>query len=180
MRDWNIIVTTLPVPASENHVLHALRHFGEFSRSTFRDVCIGKTEEPLRLLELISAARSEGKSWANEIARILPVEQVFRFTPDSLIDQLKETTAGFIDRMVSGKFYVRLERRGMLGKINSPEVERAVADHLVDLAECQGKRLNTDFTDPDYIVLAESIGDECGVALLPRALLEKYPFTHPK
>ena len=140
----------------------------------------GKTENPVRLLEQISFAGSDGNSWANEIARILPVEKIFHFTPASLTGQLKETTAGFIDRMASGRFYVRLERRGMGGKISTPEVERAVADHLVELAEHEGKRLKTDFTDPDYIVLAETIGDECGVALLHRALLEKYPFVHPR
>ena len=175
-----MIVTTHPAPGSEDHVLQALRLFGEFKPSDFKDVCIGRTEQPLRLLEQISSAMSGGASWAKEIARILPVEKTFRFTPESLTDQLKEITAGFIGRMASGRFYVRLERRGMAGKIVSPEVERVVADHLFDLAEQQGKRLQTDFTDPDYIVLAETLGDQCGVALLDRALLEKYPFVHPR
>jgi tRNA(Ser,Leu) C12 N-acetylase TAN1 len=75
---------------------------------------------------------------------------------------------------------VRLERRGHAGEIATPEVERAVADHLFTLAAARGLQLRTDFTDPDYIVVAETLGDECGVALITRAMRTRYPFVHTR
>ena len=180
MKDWNIIVTTLPQPGSESHVLHALRRFGTFGHAGFKDVCIGRVENQAELLEDVMLARARNEAWATEIARILPVEKVFHFDPASLGDLLKAATQGFPDRMTSGKFHVRLERRGMAGKIFSPDIEKAVADHLYDVAQRQNKVLHTDFADPDFIVLAETLGDQCGVALLPRTLLRKYPFVQPR
>jgi hypothetical protein len=37
--------------------------------------------------------------------------------------------------------------------------------------------LHTSFSDPDTVLVAETVGEECGVALLQRALRERYPFV---
>lgn len=80
-------------------------------------------------------------------------------------------------RMEAGSFHLRLERRGLAETLPSDRVEREVADHLYSLAEARGVALHTSFHDPDYVLVAETVGAECGVALLPRALRERYPFV---
>lgn len=180
MRDWNMIATMAPVPEAENIVLEHLGRFGEFHRSTFKDVCLGRVPDPSLFLDAIHLASEAGEDWTNRLSRIIPIEATFQFTPDTLIDELKMATESFLERMHDGTFYVRVERRGMIGKVSSKEVEQAVADHLYELAEERGLKLHTDFSNPDFIVAAETVGDECGVALLSKELRDIYPFIHPK
>ena len=54
-----------------------------------------------------------------DLARAIPVEQIFSFTPESLTEQMKEATAPFVGRMSDGTFHVRLERRGLPGQVMS-------------------------------------------------------------
>jgi hypothetical protein len=80
-------------------------------------------------------------------------------------------------RMGAGSFHLRLERRGLAETLPSDRIEREVADHVYSLAEARDVALHTSFHDPDYVLVAETVGTECGVALLPRALCERFPFV---
>ncbi len=51
-------------------------------------------------------------------------------TVETFSDQLKETVLQYVEKIDSGSFYVRLERRGHAGEIHSPTVEQAM-DHLL-------------------------------------------------
>ena len=82
--------------------------------------------------------------------------------------------------MHDGAFYVRLERRGLLGQVMSQEVEREVGEHLRILAQQAGKRLQVSFTDANYIVQAETVGSVCGIALLEQSYGQRYPFVLPR
>ncbi|MEW5944339.1 MAG: THUMP domain-containing protein [Pseudomonadota bacterium] len=180
MKSWNMIVTAAPGPGREYHLLRELNRLGEFHPTEFKDVCIGRVENTDRFLEAVRLAAAEGADWVRDLARAIPVEQTFHFTPETLAAQLKEAVAPLCQRMGDGAFYVRLERRGLVGQVASPEVEREVADHLFSLAENQGKRLRVSFEDADYVVAAETLGNECGVALLGRELRERYPFVQTR
>lgn len=46
-----------------------------------------------------------------------------------------------------------------------------------ELAEQVGLAMRTEFADPDFMIAAETLGTECGVALIRRALRERYPFV---
>jgi len=178
VRDWNVVVTALP--ARERFLLDELNQLGTFHRSGFKGVLTGRVEAVDRFLEDVRQALEEGAGWARDLARVLPVERTFSFEPDAFVERLKEAVAPFLQRMDSGTFYVRLQRRGHKGRIVSPEVERAVDEHLVALAEHQGKTLRVAFQDPDYVVAVETVGSVCGVALLPRELRTRYPFVKIK
>lgn len=180
MKNWNIIVTAAPGPGREHHLLRELSRLGEFHPTEFKDVCIGRVEDIGRFLEAIRLAASEGAEWVRDLGRAIPVGQTFHFTPETLAGQLKEAAAPLLQSMGDGTFYVRLERRGLIGQVMSPEVEREVADYLLTLAENQGKRLRVSFEDADYVVAAETLGNECGVALLGRELRQRYPFVQTR
>jgi len=180
MKDWNMLVTVLRGPGREHHVLRELNLLGEFHGTEFRDVCTGRVEDAAAFLETLLRAVEAGAAWTRDLARAIPMARTFRFTPETLIDELQQAVAPLLERMHSGSFYVRVERRGLEGEVVSPEVERAVADHLFALAQAQGKALRTSFDDPDYIVVAETLGHECGVALLTREQRRRYPFVQAR
>ena len=175
-----MLVTVLRGPGRERHVLRALGLLGEFRGTEFRDVCVGWVEDQAGFLEAVLAAVEAGEPWTSDVARAIPVERTFHFDPETFSGAFQNAAAPLLQRMASGSFYVRVERRGLAGELMSPEVERAVADHLSDLARARGKELRTAFKDPDYIVVAETLGHECGVALITREQRQRYPFVQAR
>jgi tRNA(Ser,Leu) C12 N-acetylase TAN1 len=180
LRDWNLLVTVVPGPRHVRQVLDQLGRLGWFKPSSFKDVCIGQVDDVARFLETVRSARANAEGWANLVARVIPLQRIFTFTPESFADKLKEAVAPFVEAMRSGSFYVRVERRGLAGKIPTQQVERAVADHLFGLAQAHGIHLATDFENPDYVVVAETLGEQCGVALITRELSTHYPFVQAR
>jgi len=182
MEGWNIVITVIPGPDNEPRLLHGLRRLGAFRRSHFKDVLIG--HHPMDVAGFLSAlkqAREADEAWVRPLARVIPVEHIFRFTADTLAQQFKQWAASVVSRMTGGScFHVRLERRGMEGLVDTPRVEREVADQVFARAEELGKPLSVSFSDPDYIIAAETLGDECGVALLDRELRHRFPFVQPR
>lgn len=65
-------------------------------------------------------------------------------------------------------------------KMSSPAVEQAVADHVHALAAQRGVRLRTELEDPDFVIAAETLGTQCGVALLTRAMRQRFPFAQAR
>lgn len=174
--DWNVIVTVRAGPGHQKGLLQGLRGHGEFHATDFKYVCYGRVADLPGFLDAIRAAQQAQEPWTQYLARLIPVEQTFHFDADNFVERLKSAVTHFAQRMGSGRFFVRVERRGMLGRLHSQEAERAVADCLIDLLAARGARLTTDFADPDWIVACETLGAEAGVALLDRAMRSGYPF----
>jgi len=175
MVDWNIIATAQP--GRDRDLLQELNQLGDFRRPGFRGVLIGRVADVNHFLETVRQAAEQGMKWVEALARVLPVEQIFRFTPETFEAELKAAVAPFIERMVAGTFYVHIERRGFKGRIISPEVERALDTYVIGLAAEHGKTLQVSFEDADYVIVAETISDMCGVAMLTRELRARYPFV---
>lgn len=177
---WNIIVTAQPGLEHQRELLQALDDFGEFQPTEFRDVCLGRVGDVDGFLERVQSAEDEGEAWIKDLGRIIPVEEVFQFAPEDLEEKLKQAVSRFARRMYAGSFHVRLERRGMAGRISTPDIERAVADHLSELLQREDKIMRVDFNDPDYVVAAETVGNQCGVALISRAMRAHWRWVHPR
>jgi tRNA(Ser,Leu) C12 N-acetylase TAN1 len=178
--DWNVLVTAQPGPQHTRPLLSGLRQYGEFRGTEFRDVCIGWVDDVGGFLESVRVAAEAHASWTRHLSRVIPVERTFRFTPETLVALLADAVTPFVERIDSGSLYVRVERRGLMGRVPSAEVERAVADHIFEVAARRGKALRTSFADPDWIVVAETIGGRCGVSLLPREMRRRYAFVQPR
>jgi len=174
---WNVIITALPGRVHEQHLLEAAKKLGKFHPSSFKDVCVGQVSDIDAFLDRVKHAVDAGEPWASDLGRVIPIERTFHFTTETLVDQLNEAVAPMLERLLGGTFYVRMERRGHAGEISSSEVERAVADFLIQQAVRQGHRLTVSFENPDYILCAETLGDECGVGLLSRHMRLCYPFV---
>lgn len=175
--DWNVIATVAQGPEHEKHLLLGLKRLGEFHATRFKDVCMGRVDDLPAFLEAVRQAQEADESWTHCLARIVPVECTFHFDAGDFTVRLKEAVAPMAARMAPGTFFVRVERRGLMGQVHSQEVEREVADQLFDLVKARGKTLQTNFQDPDWIVACETLGTEAGVALLDRELRQRYPFV---
>lgn len=180
MKDWNVLVTAQPGAQHTRPLLNGLRQYGEFHRTEFRDVCIGRVTDVTVFLDGVLAASEARAGWTRHLSRVIPVEHTFHFTPETLVTLLKDALTPFAERIDDGTIYVRVERRGLMGRVSSPDVERAVADHVFDIAGRRGKALRASFDDPDYIVVAETIGERCGLAILSRDTRRRYPFVQPR
>lgn len=178
--DWNVLVTVRPGFAHEHSLLGALARFGTFRATPFRDVCAGRVDDIAGFLEAVHEAYQAGKPWVGYLARVVPAEIVLTFTAETLTEDLERAVAPLVERMSDGSFCVRLERRGLAGKVASADIERALADRVHDLASARGVRLRTNLVDPDFLIAAETLGEQCGLALLPRALRERYRFVQTR
>lgn len=178
--DWNVVVTVRPGFGHQHALLGALARFGQFRGTPFRDVCVGRVDDVEAFLDAIRDAAAADKPWVALLARVVPAQSVFTFAPRTLAAQLAQAVAPLVERMTDGSFCVRLERRGLAGEVASTEVERALADHVHDLAARQGTRLRTDLEDPDFLIAVETLGEQCGLALLPRAMRERWPFVQTR
>jgi len=178
--DWNIVVTVRAGPQHERDALSALARFGRFRPTHFRDVCLGQVRDTAAFLEALRTALEEQPRWADCIARVIPAEQTLSFTPETLLEALKQAMAPLVTRISKGSFCIRLERRGLAGKVRTREIEAALGDHVSELAAAQGTQLQIDLEDPDFVIAAEIVGQECGVSLLPRAMRERYAFVQTR
>jgi len=119
VKNWNVIVTVVPGPGRESHLLRQFRRLGQFEPTEFKDVCVGRIEDVAQFLETLCIGRENNEPWLAELGRVIPIEQTFPFVPQALTEQLKQAVAPFVARMTEGTFHVRLERRGLLGQVMS-------------------------------------------------------------
>ena len=179
MREWNVVVTSLPGRLHAHALLERLAAWGDFRTSGFDDVCVGQVANLDAFFDALRAADAEGAAWMHDIGRIIPVERAFYFVPGTLSYQFDEAIAPMLERVGGGTFYLRLDRRGHAGEIDSQRVERELADRVLVLARRRGKNLRTSFEDPDYVIVVEIVGDECGVGLITRGLRRSCRLVHP-
>ena len=119
MRDWNVLVTVAPGRGENPASCAPPAALGSFERTEFKNVFSAMSRigpSSWKRFRLAEKTTSRGLA---DLARAIPVEQIFSFTPESLTEQMKEATAPFVGRMSDGTFHVRLERRGLPGQVMS-------------------------------------------------------------
>lgn len=174
MREWNIVATSLE--GRQDALLMALRKLGNFWRPRFRNVILGKVEDPQAFLAQLKHLLEKDLLLPTALARALPVEKIFELHLDDLVGGLKHELLPLVERIDGRKFYVRVERRGLKDRIHSSAVEREVGEFLWNELHRRGFTPAVDFRDPEVIVAIETVGELAGVALIDRELRAKYPF----
>jgi tRNA(Ser,Leu) C12 N-acetylase TAN1 len=177
---WNVVVTLVPGPHHFSDVLGALARFGRFSPTAFKDVCVGQVSDVRAMLEAIARARTLEKSWGLAVGHVVPVELTFSFEPDRLTEEAGEQLQQLWDRVPEGSMWVRVKRRGLAGQVHSQQVEQALADQVMTLAERTGKKLSVSLADPDCTIVIETLDTVAGIGLITREQRERYPFTAVK
>ena len=176
MAGWNVLATSLE--ARRDALLMVLRRFGRFRPGGYRNVVVGEVEALPAFLDAVREALARDPLLPTALAKVVPIEATLRFDPADPVPALAAAAEPFLERLAGGSFFVRLERRGLKGRLHTPSVERAVGDHVWRALEVRGATPRVEFRDPDAILVIETLGDQAGLAVLPRALRAAYPFVH--
>lgn len=178
MTAWNVLATAQPHQLQR--LFDILRAHGEFQHAPFRGVIVGLVADPGALFEALLAREARKGGTLAAIGHIVPIDRTFGFEPEALEALLREAVAPYAAAIAAGGFHVRMERRGLKGLLHSQPIEQALAEHLLALLEGAGQAARIDFSDPDAVVVVETLGNLCGVGLVTRALTARYPFVHAR
>lgn len=172
------VVVTLASNGRFRHLLQELAPHGEFRKTEFLGVIIGRVEDPMKFLESIREKRQKQLIAFQDLGRVVPLDRVFVFHLEEFPVKAKAALLPCVEVLEGKRYYVRLERRGLKGQIISPEVEREL-DAFIEqtLATAGRKTAQVDFEHPDAVVAVETIGDRCGVGLLTREMMDRYDFV---
>jgi tRNA(Ser,Leu) C12 N-acetylase TAN1 len=175
LRPWNVMVTAKD--HKQRHLARLVKRLGDFWWTPFLGLLVGRVEDHEAFCEQLRRSEEERSSFVFPLARLIPIDQAFVFKLESLPAQLERAVLAHADRIDSGSFYVRIERRGHVGAIHSQQLEQALDRTLMVHLQEQGAAPRIDFKDTDMIVAVELIGDECGVGWITRTMRERFPFV---
>lgn len=172
---WNVLATAQS--GALPRLVPLLRRFGRFHRSPFRGLILGTVPDPGGFLEDLGTACQQNPELLHVVARAIPVDEVFGVTPETLETRLKAAVEPYAGRIEGGTFHVRVERRGHKGEWHTQPLERTLDEHLLGILRARGLEPRITFDDPDWIVVVELVGDECGVGAISREQRQRYPFV---
>ena len=175
MPGFDVLATSLE--GRRDALLVALRRLGRFRPGGYRNVVVGSVDDPAAFLDRVADGLARDALLPTALARLLPIEHTLRFTVETALDALAAAAEPLVDGLVGDAFFVRVERRGLKGRLHTPTLERDLADRVWRMIEARGRTPRVDFGDPDGVLVVETLGDQAGLALLPRALRERYPFV---
>ena len=171
---FDVLATSLE--GRRDALLVALRRLGRFRPGGYRNVVVGSVDDRAAFLDRVAEALARDPLLPTALARLLPIDRTLRFTLDTALDDLAAAAEPLVADLVGEAFFVRVERRGLKGRLHTPTLERDLADRVWRMIEARGQPPRVDFADPDGVLVVETLGDQAGLALLPRALRERYPF----
>lgn len=174
-KSWNVVATSRRT--WEKELIGELKGFGDFRGSGFGDVILGSVEEMRAFLEALRVRWTEKLFLQMILSSVVPIQTVFRFTKDTLLTGIMERVNPLVERMGAGSFCVRMKRRGHKRELSGFETERAVGEYVYDRLAAQGKSFRVDFSSPDYVIAIETLHDQCGVGLIDREWMERFPFV---
>jgi len=172
---FDVLATSLE--GRRDALLVALRRLGRFRPGGYRNVVVGSVEDRAGFLERVAEGLARDALLPTALARLLPIEHTLRFTLDTALDDLTAAAEPLVDALAGESFFVRVERRGMKGRLHTPTLERDLADRVWRMIEARGRTPRVDFADPDGVLVVETLGDQAGITLLSRSLRAQYPFV---
>src|SRR5207237_1401702 len=136
MGSWNVLATSLE--GRRDALLIALRRLGKFRRGGYRNVVVGAVEDVPAFLTAVRDALAADPLLPTALAKIVPIESLVRFDATNAVESFAAAAEPLLDRLGSGSFFVRLERRGLKGRLHTPTVERDLADRVWRALESRG------------------------------------------
>jgi tRNA(Ser,Leu) C12 N-acetylase TAN1 len=175
LENWNVLATAKNL--QQRQVAKILRQFGDFRWTRFLGVLVGRVDEPEAFFEQLQSREKRSPGFLEPLSKLVPINHTFTFTLGNFGERLKEEVLRYAETIGSGSFYVRIERRGHAGEIHSQHLEQELDSALRKSLEERGHTPSVDFEDPDVILAAETLDDECGVGLITRTLRNRFSFV---
>lgn len=110
------------------------------------------------------------------MVRVIPVTEPFTFRPETLVARRHDAIRPWAAEIDCHPFHVRSERRRHAGPLHGQEGERVLCHGLQEWLRTQGHPPRVDFTDPEFVVAVELVGDVCGIGLITKRLRTRFPF----
>lgn len=178
MKEWNILATAFWGRGKD--AMRLLTLHGEFKGSGFKDVLQGHVDDVKLFLEKLEQIRQENPERMTSLSQILPLERTFSFSLTDFMDKLKEAVLSYVEKIEGKKFHVRAKRRGHKGEMSSLEIEKEISSFIFDELQTNGKQAQVSFSDPDAVIVVDTIANRAAVALITREMREKYPLIKIK
>jgi tRNA(Ser,Leu) C12 N-acetylase TAN1 len=172
---WNVVATCHE--GRRDALLASLRRLAGFRPGGYRNVVVARVDDPITFLDRVRDALGEDRVLAGALGKLVPIDVRCRIGPEEAVDQLTEAAEPLLDRLAGGSFFVRVERRGLKGRLDTSAVERAVGDGVWRALAARGGTPRVDFADADAVLVIETLGDQAGLAVLDRRLRREYPFV---
>lgn len=176
--DWNVLATSFEGlrPALQG----GLKRFGKFGGAGYRNVLIGRVEDRAAFLDALREAYATDERLKATLAKVVPIDVVVHFDLADPLAKLGPALDALIPQLPDGSFFVRINRRGLKGHLDTLATERNLGDHVWKALAAAGRTPRVSFKDADVIVLVEMLGTEAGIGVLPRALRADYPFVRAR
>jgi tRNA(Ser,Leu) C12 N-acetylase TAN1 len=174
LENWNVLATAKE--GQHRRLSRLLRPFGDFRRTRFLGLFVGRVGQPLLFFEELVRLEADRPGILDPISKLLPIDKTIKFSVDDFDDRLKEALLPYAEQIQNGSFYVRIERRGHKGEIHSQHLEQGLGRVLIEQLRASGYAPSLNFKDPDLILVVETLDDTCGLAALPRDLRDRFPF----
>jgi tRNA(Ser,Leu) C12 N-acetylase TAN1 len=174
MQDWNLVVTTQAHRYGDARAL--LTTMGEVSDTDYYNVLVMRVEEPQSFLANLERVREEDPCLVNALARVLPVTKTFNYQSLQEFERKAAIVAqGWLTQLAKSRFHIRMHRRGFKGRLSSQQEEQRLAERLLVELATQGRTAQVDFSDPDWILAIDTVGQRAGLSLWSRDALQRYP-----
>jgi tRNA(Ser,Leu) C12 N-acetylase TAN1 len=178
VKDWNIVVTIYQ--QGFRRALGALRDIGPTERSPYHNVLVMKVDDPMTVLQAIERLTEERPALYDAIARVAPAMRTFEFqSTEAFKDGAKSVMLEWIRNLGGRSFHVRLHRRGPKLELRTPDAERFFDDAVIDATTKAGMPARISFTDPDAVIVIDTIDDRAGLAVWTRQDLAHHRLLRP-
>jgi tRNA(Ser,Leu) C12 N-acetylase TAN1 len=179
VKDWNVIVTIYQ--QGFKRALRALLAIGPTERTPYYNVLVMRVDEPLMALEAIERLTEERPALFDAIARVAPAASTFEFeSTESFKDRAKSFMLERLPNLAGRSFHVRLHHRGSKLDLRTPDAERLFNDAIVAATVESGAPARISFTDPDVVVVIDTIDDRAGLAIWTREDLARHRLLRPE
>jgi tRNA(Ser,Leu) C12 N-acetylase TAN1 len=178
VKDWNVIVTIYQ--QGFRRALHALQDVGPTDRSSYHNVLVMKVDDLIATLEAIERLTDERPALYDAIARVAPAMRTFEFqSAEGFREAAKAVVLEWLPSLVGRSFHVRLHRRGSKLDLHRPEAERLIDDNIIAATTKAGAPARISFTEPDAVIVIDTIDDRAGVSIWTRDDLARHRLLRP-
>jgi tRNA(Ser,Leu) C12 N-acetylase TAN1 len=176
--EWNVLATSFEGlrPALQG----GLKRFGKFGGGGYRNVLIGRVADRQVFFDELREAYATDERLKATLAKVVPIDTVVRFDLGDPLEKFGPVLDALVPRMPDGTFFVRINRRGLKGHLDTIATERQLGDHLWKALAAAGRTPSVSFKDAEAIVLIEMLGTEAGVGLISRSMRVEYPFVRAR
>jgi tRNA(Ser,Leu) C12 N-acetylase TAN1 len=152
-----------------------LEFLGAVERSPYYNVVVIKVHDPVALLAAIERRTEESPALYDAISRVAPADCGFEFQSAEEFEGIaKSIVLQWLPRLAGRSFHVRFHRRGSRYALRTPDVERSLDDALLDALQEAGTSGKLSFSDPDAVIVIDTIDDRAGISLWTREDLVRH------